>query len=68
MSKRQQHSFLEGAAILVIATALSKIIGAVFKIPLNNIIGDLGFGYYSDSGPATLKFIDVVKEMFPLSE
>lgn len=49
MSKRQQHSFLEGAAILVIATALSKIIGAVFKIPLNNIIGDLGFGYYSSA-------------------
>lgn len=49
MSKRQQHSFLEGAAILVIATALAKIIGAVFKIPLNNIIGDLGFGYYSSA-------------------
>lgn len=49
MSKRQQHPFLEGAAILVIATALSKIIGAVFKIPLNNIIGDLGFGYYSSA-------------------
>ncbi len=49
MPKRHQQSFAEGAAILIVATVLTKIIGAVFKIPLNNIIGDLGFGYYSSA-------------------
>lgn len=49
MPKRKQQSFVEGALVLVVATALAKIIGALFKIPLNNIIGDLGFGYYSSA-------------------
>ncbi len=49
MQKRKQQSFEYGAIILLISTALSKIIGAIFKIPLNNVIGDLGFGYFSSA-------------------
>ncbi len=49
MDKSKQQSFEKGAVVLIIATAISKIIGALFKIPLNNIIGDLGFGYYSSA-------------------
>ena len=44
-SKKQ--SFLHGTALLALATAVVKVIGALYKIPLNAIIGEEGFGYYS---------------------
>ncbi len=44
-SKKQ--SFLHGTALLAMATAVVKVIGALYKIPLNAIIGEEGFGYYS---------------------
>lgn len=46
MQQRKQ-SFLHGAFILVAATALVKIIGAIFKIPITNILTPTGFGFYS---------------------
>lgn len=46
---RKQQSFEYGAVILLCSTVLVKIIGAVFKIPLSNLIGDLGFGYFSSA-------------------
>ena len=44
-SKKQ--TFLHGAALLAMATAVVKIIGALYKIPLKMIIGDLCFGYFN---------------------
>ena len=44
---RTKHSFIHGALILSIAAVLVKIIGAIFKIPLANILGGDGMGYYS---------------------
>lgn len=43
-SKKQ--TFLHGAALLAIATAVVKVIGALYKIPLKMVIGDQGYGYY----------------------
>ncbi len=48
-NKRKQQSFQYGAVILLCSTVLVKIIGAIFKIPLSNLIGDLGFGYFSSA-------------------
>ncbi|WP_312651019.1 putative polysaccharide biosynthesis protein [Aminipila sp.] len=48
MSKK---SFLKGAAILGIAGLLVQVMGAVFRIPLANIIGDGGMGYYQTAYP-----------------
>ena len=47
MSKSKKQSFLHGAALLAMATAIVKIIGAFYKIPLKMIIGDDGFGYFN---------------------
>ncbi|MEE1052796.1 MAG: polysaccharide biosynthesis protein [Acutalibacteraceae bacterium] len=47
--KRKQQSFEYGAIILLCSTALVKIIGAIFKIPLSRLIGDLGFGYFDSA-------------------
>ena len=43
----KKQSFLHGTALLAMATAIVKVIGALYKIPLNAIIGEQGFGYYS---------------------
>ena len=40
-------TLLKGATILVIAGIVSKIFGAVFRIPLTNMIGAEGQSYYS---------------------
>ncbi|MBQ4600340.1 MAG: polysaccharide biosynthesis protein [Oscillospiraceae bacterium] len=44
---QKKQSFLHGTALLAMATAIVKVIGALYKIPLNAIIGEQGFGYYS---------------------
>ena len=45
----KKQNVLNGAMVLVIATALVKIIGAVYKIPLTSIIGSLGRGYFASA-------------------
>ncbi|MBE7002373.1 MAG: polysaccharide biosynthesis protein [Ruminococcaceae bacterium] len=46
MSQPKKQTFLHGAALLAMATAIVKIIGAFYKIPLKMIIGDQGYGYF----------------------
>lgn len=41
------QSFIYGAAIMVISTAIVKILGAVFRIPLTYLIHEKGMGFYS---------------------
>ena len=43
----KSRSFIQGALVLGIANLIVKIIGAVFKIPLINLIGDDGMGYFN---------------------
>ena len=43
-SKKQ--NFLQGAALLAIATAIVKLIGALYKLPLNMAIGAEGYSYF----------------------
>ena len=48
MSKtNRKQTFLGGAAVLAVATALVKVIGAIYKIPLNRLLGKSGFGYFN---------------------
>lgn len=48
MSKK---TFIRGAAILGIAGLLVQVMGAIFRIPLGNIIGDEGMGYFQTAYP-----------------
>ncbi len=41
------QSVAKGSAILLIANLTVKIIGALFKIPLQHLIGDEGMGYFN---------------------
>lgn len=43
----KKQNFLQGAAILTFGTLLVKLIGALYKIPMNRIIGPEGFGHFN---------------------
>lgn len=45
--KTKKQGFLQGAAILTFGTLLVKLIGALYKIPMNRIIGTEGFGHFN---------------------
>lgn len=46
-----RRSFVQGAAILAAAGLMSKFIGALFRIPLANILGAEGVGIYGMAYP-----------------
>lgn len=46
-NKGMGQTFIKGALILGIANFIVKIIGALFKVPLINLIGDAGSGYFN---------------------
>lgn len=46
MMKKEQ-SFWKGSAILLGSAMLTKVLGACFKIPLTNVLGGTGMGYFS---------------------
>ncbi|MGN0686598.1 MAG: polysaccharide biosynthesis C-terminal domain-containing protein [Oscillospiraceae bacterium] len=41
------NTYFRNTAVLFAAMAVTKIVGAVFKIPLANILGGTGMGYFS---------------------
>ena len=44
--KGKKRSFLKGAALIAAGGLLAKIIGALYRIPLTNLIGGHGIGLY----------------------
>ena len=40
---------LNGALVLMIATAIGSIIGALYKLPLTALIGEVGRGYFASA-------------------
>ena len=46
MAEAKKQNFLHGAVILTAGLVIIKILGAVYKIPLGNILGDDGYGIF----------------------
>lgn len=46
-----KSNFLKGALVLGVAGIVIKILGAMYRIPLGNLIGDQGMGYYQTAYP-----------------
>lgn len=44
--EKKNSNFLVQGSILAAASVLTRIIGVVYRIPLTNLIGDEGMGYY----------------------
>ena len=45
----KKQNFLHGATLLAVATVIVKVIGAVYKIPLQAILGKIGYSYFSSA-------------------
>ena len=62
-----KDNFLKGAAILSIAGAIVKILGAFYRIPLNNILGSEGIGYYQTAYPLYVLLLTISTAGFPVA-
>ncbi len=49
MTKKKKNLFISGVLILSVANIVIKVVGLMFKIPLTNIIGDSGMGYFNSA-------------------
>ena len=47
MGKSRRNNFLVQGSILAAASIISRLIGLVYRVPMTNIIGDEGIGYYN---------------------
>lgn len=65
MSKN--NSFIKGAAILGIAGGIVKILGAIYRLPLANIIGSEGMGYYQTAYPLYTLLLTISTAGFPVA-
>ncbi len=48
-SKKSGANFLVQGSILAMASIISRIIGLIYRIPMTNVIGDLGNSYYGSA-------------------
>lgn len=45
----QKNTFFGGVAVLAVGIAIVKVIGALYKIPIANILGDEGNGHFNNA-------------------
>ena len=45
-SSGKKQNFMHGAAILTVGVVIMKLLGAIYKVPLGNILGDYGYGIF----------------------
>ncbi len=63
----KEKGFMRGAAILGFAGVIVKILGAVYRIPVGNIITDEGMGYYQTAYPFYMLMLTVSTVGFPVA-
>ncbi|MDE7243707.1 MAG: polysaccharide biosynthesis protein, partial [Oscillospiraceae bacterium] len=49
MSREKKQSFMSGVTVMAISTIFVKICGAIYKIPLGNILGKVGVTYFNSA-------------------
>lgn len=61
----KKKTFVLGAAILGVAGLITKLLGAVFRIPLTNVIGASGMGYYQTAYPIYVLLLSISTSGLP---
>lgn len=59
--------FLKGAAVLGIGGIVVKILGAIYRLPLSNIIKSEGMGYYQTAYPLYTLLLTISTAGFPIA-
>lgn len=62
-----KNTFVKGAAILGAAGLIVKILGAVFRLPLANMIGPTGMAYYSPAYYTYTVFVTIATSGIPVA-
>lgn len=65
MSK--ENGFLKGAAVLGMAAVVVKILGAIYRVPLSNMIMSEGMGYYQTAYPFYVLLLAISTSGFPVA-
>lgn len=63
----RSKSFVKGAAILAAASLISKLLGAIYRIPYQNIVGDVGLAAYNMVYPLYSILLIIATAGFPLA-
>lgn len=67
MAKGTKSAYVEGALLLGLAAVISKVIGTMQKIPLQNIAGDGVFGIYNAVYPFYILIVFLATAGFPVA-
>ncbi len=65
--KKHGENFISGALVLSLGGLLAKILGALYRIPLTNIIGSYGMGLYQLVFPPYILFLTVAQAGVPIA-
>ena len=65
--KKSNNSFLSGALILSLGGLFAKVLGALYRIPLTNIVGSYGMGLYQLVFPPYILFLTVAQCGVPVA-
>lgn len=65
--EKASHLFVKGAAILGVAGLVSKLLGAVYRIPYQNITGDIGLYVYMQVYPLYSVLLILATAGFPIA-
>ena len=61
------NNFLRGTLVLIICNLIGKVIGAVYRIPLTNIIGGEGMGQYQLTFPLYCLILTIATSGIPVA-
>ena len=65
--KKSNESFIKGALVLSLGGLFAKILGALYRIPLTNIIGSYGMGLYQLVFPPYILFLTLAQCGVPVA-
>lgn len=65
--KKSSQNFVGGALVLSLGGLLAKILGALYRIPLTNIVGSYGMGLYQLVFPPYILFLTVAQAGVPVA-
>ncbi len=65
--KKHGDNFISGALILSLGGLFAKILGALYRIPLTNIVGSYGMGLYQLVFPPYILFLTVAQAGVPIA-
>lgn len=67
VAKAKQQNYLHGAAIMAAGVIIMKILGALYKIPLGNMLGDDGYGLFLQAYYVYGLFLTLATAGFPVA-